>query len=246
MRRGFYWKLAAGNIRKNSKTYLPYILTCIVTVAIFYIMRSLTRNPGLNNIIGGSFIHNVLALGSAVVSIFAVIFLFYTSSFLMKRRKKEFGLFNILGMERRHLARVAGWETVYVTLAGLFLGVMLGMALDKAMFLVMLRITGREVALGFFVSGKAVMDTVGIFVSIFALIYIHSVWQICRVDPIELLRAGNVGEEEPKAKWLLALLGLCFLGGGYTIAITTQNPIASVMMFFVAVLLVIQIGRAHV
>ncbi len=239
MRRGFYWKLAAGNIRKNSKTYLPYILTCIVTVAIFYIMRSLTRNPGLNNIIGGSFIHNVLALGSAVVSIFAVIFLFYTSSFLMKRRKKEFGLFNILGMERRHLARVAGWETVYVTLAGLFLGVMLGIALDKAMFLVMLRITGREVALGFFVSGKAVMDTVGIFVSIFALIYIHSVWQICRVDPIELLRAGNVGEEEPKAKWLLALLGLCFLGGGYTIAITTQNPIASVMMFFVAVLLVI-------
>lgn len=239
MRKGFYWKLAAGNIKKNGKTYLPYVLTCVVTVAIFYIMRSLTRNPGLNDLLGGNFIQTMLAMGSAVVGIFAVVFLFYTSSFLMKRRKKEFGLFNILGMERRHLAGVVGWETVYVTLAGLLLGLGLGMALDKVMFLVILRILGREVELGFFVSGQAVGDTVSMFLFVFALIYVNSVWQICRVDPIELLRAGNVGEREPKAKWLLALLGFGFLGGGYYIAITTQNPIASVMMFFVAVLLVI-------
>lgn len=152
MKRGFYRKLAAGNIRKNSKTYLPYIVTCIVTVAIFYIMRSLTRNPGLNEMMGGNFIHTTLAMGSAVVSIFSVVFLFYTSSFLMKRRKKEFGLFNVLGMERRHLAGVVGWETVYVALAGLFPGLGLGIALDKVMFLVLLRIVGREVALGFFIS----------------------------------------------------------------------------------------------
>ena len=239
MKRGFYRKLAAGNIRKNNKTYLPYIVTCIVTVAIFYIMRSLTRNPGLNEMMGGNFIHTTLALGSAVVSIFAVVFLFYTSSFLMKRRKKEFGLFNVLGMERRHLAGVVGWETVYAALAGLILGLGLGIALDKVMFLVLLRIVGREVALGFFISVQAVMDTAALFVCIFALIYIHSVWQICRVDPIELLRAESAGEREPKAKWLLAVLGLGLLGSGYYIAITTQNPIESVMMFFVAVLLVI-------
>ena len=239
MRRGFYWRLAAGNIRKNRKTYLPYILTCIMTVAIFYIIRSLTRNPGLNEMAGGGFVHNVLGLGSAVVAIFACVFLFYTNSFLMKRRKKEFGVFNILGMERRHLAKVVGWETVYVTAAGLFFGLGLGMALDKVMFLAILQIIGRDVELGFFISGGAVTDALGMFLALFALIYINSVWQICRVDPIELLRAEAVGEKEPKAKWLLALLGAGFLGGGYYIAITTRNPIASVQLFFVAVILVI-------
>ena len=239
MRNGLYPKLAAQGMKQNRRFFLPYLLALAGLTAAFYVMSALCADPGVLEMRGFEYVMVMMQIGMFVAGILSAVLLLYINSFLMKRRKKEFGLFNILGMERRHLARVAGWETVYVTLAGLFLGVMLGMALDKAMFLVMLRITGREVALGFFVSGKAVMDTVGIFVSIFALIYIHSVWQICRVDPIELLRAGNVGEEEPKAKWLLALLGLCFLGGGYTIAITTQNPIASVMMFFVAVLLVI-------
>ena len=122
MKRGFFLKLAAGNIKKNSRTYIPYILTCIMTVAMFYIVKSLSLNPGLENMLGGNFLNTTMGLGSGVVAIFSFIFLFYTNSFLVKQRKKEFGVFNILGMERRHIARVVGWETVYVTLISLGAG----------------------------------------------------------------------------------------------------------------------------
>ena len=133
MKKRFFLKLAAENIKKNGKTYIPYMLTCILTVAMFYIVKSLSLNPGLENMLGGNFLHTTMGLGSGVVSVFAFIFLFYTNSFLVKQRKKEFGVFNILGMERRHLARVVGWETVYVTLIALGLGLLLGVALDKVM-----------------------------------------------------------------------------------------------------------------
>jgi len=151
MKRGFFLKLAAGNIKKNGKTYIPYILTCIMTVAMFYIVKSLSLNPGLDSMLGGNFLNTTMGLGSGVVAIFSFIFLFYTNSFLVKQRKKEFGVFNILGMERRHIARVVGWETVYVTLISLAAGLGLGLALDKVMFLVVARIIGAEVPLGFFV-----------------------------------------------------------------------------------------------
>lgn len=180
-----------------------------------------------------------MGLGSGVVAIFSFIFLFYTNSFLVKQRKKEFGVFNILGMERRHIARVVGWETVYVTLISLAAGLGLGLALDKVMFLVVARIIGAEVPLGFFVSAEAIAYTIVFFLVLFILIYLNSVRQIHAADPIELLRAGNVGEKEPKANWLLTVWGIATLGGGYYIAITTRNPIASVLMFFAAVVLVI-------
>lgn len=239
MKRGFFLKLAAGNIKKNGKTYIPYILTCIVTVAMFYIVKSLSLNPGLENMLGGNFLNTTMGLGSGVVAIFSFIFLFYTNSFLVKQRKKEFGVFNILGMERRHIARVVGWETVYVTLISLAAGLGLGLALDKVMFLVVARIIGAEVPLGFFVSAEAIVYTIVFFLVLFILIYLNSVRQIRAADPIELLRAGNVGEKEPKANWLLTVWGIATLGGGYYIAITTRNPIASVLMFFAAVVLVI-------
>ena len=239
MKRGFFLKLAAGNIKKNGKTYIPYILTCIMTVAMFYIVKSLSLNPGLDSMLGGNFLNTTMGLGSGVVAIFSFIFLFYTNSFLVKQRKKEFGVFNILGMERRHIARVVGWETVYVTLISLAAGLGLGLALDKVMFLVVARIIGAEVPLGFFVSAEAIAYTIIFFLVLFILIYLNSVRQIHAADPIELLRAGNVGEKEPKANWLLTVWGIATLGGGYYIAITTRNPIASVLMFFAAVVLVI-------
>ena len=239
MKRGFFLKLAAGNIKKNSRTYIPYILTCIMTVAMFYIVKSLSLNPGLENMLGGNFLNTTMGLGSGVVAIFSFIFLFYTNSFLVKQRKKEFGVFNILGMERRHIARVVGWETVYVTLISLGAGLGLGLALDKVMFLAVVRIIGAEVPLGFFVSAESIVFTVAFFLILFAMIYLNSVRQIRAADPIELLRAGNVGEKEPKANWLLTIWGIAAVGGGYYIAITTRNPMASVLMFFVAVVLVI-------
>ncbi|WP_139024172.1 FtsX-like permease family protein, partial [Desulfosporosinus sp. OT] len=111
MSRFFYAKLAATNLKKNAQTYLPYILTCIGTVMMYYIMVFLAENKGLGKMSGGFQVQAILNLGSYVIAIFAVIFLFYTHSFLIKRRKKEFGLFNILGMEKKHIAKVLGLET---------------------------------------------------------------------------------------------------------------------------------------
>lgn len=239
MKKGFFAKLAAENIKKNGKTYIPYIVTCIVTVMVFYIVKSLSVNPGLGNIAGGGFTRSAMQMGTWVVALFAVIFLFYTNSFLVKRRKKEFGLFHILGMERKHLARVMFWETIYTMLISIGLGIGLGIALDKIMFLAVVRITGREVALGFFLSREAVAVTMALFGVIFLMIFVSGAGQVWKSDPIELLRAGNVGEKEPRSNWLLTVWGFLFLGGGYYIAFVTENPIASVLMFFVAVVLVI-------
>lgn len=239
MSRGFYLKLAASNIRKNNKTYVPYILTCIMTVAMFYIMKSLSLNPDLEGLMGGQHVSYTLYLGSRIVGLFALIFLFYTNSFLIKRRKKEFGVFNILGMEKRHLAIVLAWETVYVLLLALAVGLGLGLAMDKMMFLIVARLVGGQIPLGFFFAPKAVIQTMELFAVIFVLILIRCICQVHIANPIELLQAGNAGEREPKTKWLMALLGLGCVGSGYYLAITTENPVASIPVFFVAVILVI-------
>lgn len=239
MKKGFFLKLAANNIRKNGKTYVPYLLTCIMTVAMFYILRSLSLNPGLKKMVGGGFLSYIISLGTWIVAIFAFIFLFYTNSFLMKRRKKEFGIFHILGMEKRHLSRVLGWENFYVMLISLAAGLILGIALDKVMFLLIAKVIAGEITLGFFVSAEAVGTTILLFTGIFLLIFLNSVHQIHGANSIELLRAGNVGEREPKTKWIMTILGVGCLGGGYYIAFATENPIESVLMFFVAVILVI-------
>lgn len=239
MSRSFFPRLAADNIKKNSKAYIPYILTCILTVTLYYIVRSLSLNPGLEKMAGDNIMSATLYLGSWIVALFAFIFLFYTNSFLVKRRKKEFGIFNILGMEKRHLAVVLGWETLYAAILSLAVGLLGGIALDKAMFLVINRVIGGEIILGFFVSLKAIGETVCLFGVIFLLVFLHSARQIQGASPVELLSAGNVGEKEPKAKVVLAILGVACLGAGYYIAATIRNPIMSLLLFFVAVLLVI-------
>lgn len=239
MRIGFYPKLAAGNIKKNGRTYFPYILTCILTIAMFYVFKSLSMNPGLKKMTGAEHLALIMMFGSIVIGLFALIFLFYTNSFLIKRRKKEFGLFNILGMEKRHLALVLGWETLYTMLFCMLVGIAIGIALDKAMFLLVGRIIGSEVVLGFFISPKVIAITAGLFGIIFLLIFLNSICQIHIANPIELVRAGSAGEKEPKTKWLMAFLGMCCIGCGYFIAITTENPMASIFAFFIAVVLVI-------
>ena len=239
MKTGFYAKLAVGNMKKNGKTYIPYLLTCIITVAMSYMVISLSRNPGLAEMAGGDTLSLSLHLACWITALFALIFLFYTNSFLMKRRKKEFGIFQVLGMEKRHLSRVVWWETVYVAACSLTAGLILGIALDKVMFLLITRGIGGEIPLGFFLSGTAVWETVVLFASIFLIVFLHGVCQIHRAGPIDMLRDSQAGEREPKTKWVMVILGLACLGAGYYIAVTTTNPLASLLMFFVAVLLVI-------
>lgn len=239
MKHGFYTRLAVTNIRKNRRTYIPYILTCILTVMMYYMVKSLSVNPGLGDMYGGGSVAVTLNLGTYVIALFAFIFLFYTNSFLMKRRKKEFGVFNILGMEKRHLARVILTETILVTILSIGLGLGLGILFDKAMFLLMCKVVGAEISLGFFVSERVILSTVRLFCMIFLIIYLKSIYTVQISKPIELLRGGSEGEREPKTKGFLALLGVALLGTGYGLAVTIKNPIASMGVFFVAVILVV-------
>lgn len=234
-----YPRLAFDNIRKNARTYIPYILTCSFATAMFYIMKSLSLNEGIENVQGGDTIVPMLSLGTYIIAIFVCIFLFYTNSFLMKNRKKEFGLFNILGMEKRHISKVIGYESLYVAIISLVTGIFAGIILDKLMYMLILKIMSAEIPLGFYISKNAIISTVILFGILFLLIFLNSLRMIHLSKPIELLKGGNTGEKEPKAKWFLALMGVISLGAGYYIALTVKNPINALLLFFVAVVLVI-------
>ncbi|MBU5334340.1 MAG: FtsX-like permease family protein [Anaerocolumna aminovalerica] len=235
----FYPKLAATNIKKNYQTYVPYILTSIGTVMMYYILKTISLDDGLNSMSGGDSLKTILAMGSFVIGLFSLIFLFYTNSFLIKRRKKEFGLFNILGMEKKHISRVMFFETVYVSFISIILGLLGGIVLSKLMYMLLLKLLKFEVPMGYAISFTAVYKTLILFAGIFLLTFINNLRQIHLTKPIELLKGGQVGEKEPKTKWLLTLIGLAALAGGYIIAITTESPIAALYMFLIAVILVI-------
>ncbi len=239
MSRFFYTKLALTNINKHQKTYIPYILTCISTIAMFYMMHFMSGNPGLKEMSGGDSLIAILNLGNIVIGIFSVIFLFYTNSFLIKRRKKEFGLFNILGMEKKHISKVIVWETFFVTVCSLFVGLASGMIIGKLMFLLLNNILHFEVPLTYFVSTKSIGVTLILFLGIFVLTLLNNLRHIHLAKPIELLRGGQVGEKEPKTKWVLVLIGVAALASGYYIALVTESPSAAINKFFLAVLLVI-------
>lgn len=234
-KRGLYRKLARTNIRKNTRTYLPYIAACIMTVAMFYNMYFLAGNSATKS---GS-LKSMLEMGKWLVGIFSFFFLFYTNSFLVRRRKKEFGLYNILGLEKRHIAKVMLWETLYTALAGIGLGLVFGILFSKLMILLLYRILHFDIAYGFSISANGLAVTAVFFLVLFLLILLNSLRQVHTASPIELLHGTEVGEKEPKTKWLLAVIGVLCLGGGYYIAIATENPLAALTWFFFAVLLVI-------
>jgi putative ABC transport system permease protein len=239
MSKFFYPKLALTNINKHRKTYIPYILTCIFTIAMFYMMHFISGNPGLKKMSGGDSLITILNLGIIVIGIFSVIFLFYTNSFLIKRRKKEFGLFNILGMEKRHISKVIVWETYFVTVISLVIGLLSGIIIGKLMFLLLSNILRFEIPLEYFVSLQSIGFTLVLFLGIFLLTLLNNLRHIHLAKPIELLRGGQVGEKEPKTKWLLVLIGIVTLAAGYYIALVTESPLVAINKFFLAVLLVI-------
>lgn len=234
MDRFFYPRLAVDNIRKNAQTYLPYLLTCICAVSMYYIVTTLSLDPNAGNTTS-----IVLALGSRVMLVFSVIFLFYTNSFLLKRRKKEFGLYAVLGMERRHIARILFYETLAAYLLSLVVGLALGLGLYKLVHLFLLALLKFDIRFGYFLSTQAIGQTLKLFTAIFIMLFLSSLWQIARVQPIEMMREAQSGEREPKARWLIALVGLLCLGAGYWISISTKDPMAVMVLFFFAVILVI-------
>lgn len=233
----FYPKLAVQNIRRNKQFYLPFILTCIATAAMFYIMCFLAYNPATEELHAA--LYFIMQLGCIVIALFSAIFLFYTNSFLMKRRQKELGLYNILGMGKGNIAGVLFFETLYVTLITLVCGIALGILLSKLTLLLLCKLIAFSVPYGFEISVKGILYSVYLFCGIFLVILISNLIRIKLSKPIELLRGGNVGEKEPKTKWFLAILGILALGAGYWIALVTEAPLQAILLFFVAVLLVI-------
>ena len=235
MSSAIYGKLALTNLKNNRKTYVPYILTSILTVMMYYIMDALSRS---SSIVDPS-LQSVLTCAVGVIMIFAGIFLFYTNSFLIKRRKKEIGVYNILGMGKRHIAQMLAVETVVTAVASIGAGLVFGIIFSKFMYLLLLKILHYDVRMDFEISGESIRYTLILFVVIFLMTLVFNLFQIQVSNPVELLRGGNQGEKEPKTKWLLTLAGVLLLGTGYFIAVTTEQPLAAIQSFFVAVICVI-------
>ena len=238
MNRFFYAKLAVNNIKKNAQTYIPYLLTGIGTIMMFYNMSFLAIAKDIGSLSDSAQLRSLLSFGAGVIAVFSVIFLFYTNSFLTKRRKKEFGLFNILGMEKKHIARIIFWETLFTAVISLGVGLAAGILFSKLMILLLFKIITFKVTFGFEIPIVAVINTCVLFGGIFLLNLIYNVFQVHLSKPIELLKGSSVGEKEPKTNWLIAIIGAVSLAIAYYIALTTESPLAALFLFFVAVILV--------
>ena len=219
--------------------YIPFILSSILTIMMYYMVSSLSMNPNMIEIVGGDIMQQILSLGIYVITVFAVIFLFYTNSFLIKRRKREFGLFNILGMEKKHLSIVIALESIIVFLVSMVLGIGIGILLDKAFYLLIAKMLNASITLGFYISYQSIVNSIILFFIIFLLMYVFSLIQINLSNPIELLHGDQHGEKEPKTKWLLAIIGLICLGTGYYMSVSIQDPVTAFVFFMVAVILVV-------
>ncbi len=238
MKHFFYARLALQNIRKNAQTYIPYLLTCIGSVMMFDILLTLACSREIAAMHGGSDMRTILNLGCFIIALFAGGFLFYTNSFLMKRRKMEIGLYNILGMGKRHIGKILFFETAIIAAVSLAGGITGGFLLSKAVYLFLLRLVDAPVQWGFFFSWPAAAISVLLFGGVFLLILLVNLARVHVSSPLELLRGGQMGEREPRTRWAVALLGVITLGGGYYLALTTSNPALAISAFFIAAILV--------
>lgn len=234
-----YRKLAFTNIKNNGSLYLPYIISGMVTVAMFYIMMFLNNSKGLEKIYGSSYLTSIMALGVGTIAVFSYIFIFYTNSFIIKRRKKEIGVYNILGMEKRHIAKLMGIETVTVALIAIIGGIVTGILFSKLSIMLLYKILAVKETIKFEINFSTIINTLIVFGILYALTLVYNMMQIKLANPIELLRSGNVGEKEPKSKWLMTIIAVGCLAVAYYISFTTKNPLKVLSLFFVAVLLVI-------
>lgn len=240
MNRFIFLRMALQNIRRGRQFYLPYILTLIGTSAGFYIVRALTLDPGVSQMRGGEeYVRMMLAMGSTVVAFFSAIFLFYSNSFLIKRRRKELGLYSVLGMGKRHIALMLAIETVIIAVSGIALGVAAGLLLYKLALLLLFRIVNFSVPFGFRIDMAAVASTAGIFGAVMAATLIWNMISVLRINTVQLLSSGQTGEKEPKANILFTLAGIGCLGGGYYIAMKVGTALEALATYFLAVFLVI-------
>lgn len=238
MNKNLYKKLAINNIKKNKNTYFPYIFSSIVMVCLFYILYAITIEVGKGGFYGDSTMSSILNLGVYTTGIFSVIFIFYTNSFLLKRRTKELGLYSVLGMEKKHISKVLFYEVIYSGGFSVIFGIASGVLFSKLMFAFLLNILNLDTSITLNISIKPALITTVLFLLIFAVEIIFNIVKIKRVNPIDLISGGQKGEREPKSNWFLGLIGIVSLGTGYYMALSIENPISAINMFFIAVILV--------
>lgn len=235
----FYIKMAVQNLVSNRRFYLPYSLCCIGTAAMYYIMSDISTNKTLTFERGAAYVQMVMGLGIFVLSVFSVFIICYANSFIIKRRRRELGLYNILGMEKRHIAILMMFETLLLGVGCIAAGLAGGMLFSKLTLLVLAQLLRFGVPMGFTISLPGIVMTSIQFGAIFLICLVVNVYQVLRSSPIELLHAVSKGEREPKGRILLTLFGIATLGGGYALALSVKDPVSALVLFFVAVLLVI-------
>ena len=237
--RNLYPRLAATNLKKNRRFYLPYLLACIVIVALFCIILTLASDPYLGQMQHGGSVSQVLGFGVLIMALFSTIILFYTNSIFTKQRKREFAIYNILGMEKRHISYVLFWESLYTAAMALFFGLVAAGVFSKLLQLVLVRLIGGEATFGLNISLMSIGYTAAFFGALFLLLLLNTIRIIHLSNPVQLLRAGSEGEREPRSKWILALLGAVCLAAGYIISLRTNAALYAIQYFFPAVILVI-------
>lgn len=234
-----YYRLAVTNLKNNRQFYLPYILAGMVSAMMFYLMRAIQGNDGINAMRGAGTLGLVLTMGVVIVGACVCIFLFYTNSFVMKRRKKELGVYNILGMEKRHIAKVLAWEAVILYTVSVCGGLVCGIVFNKLMTMFLYKLTGLSESIPFYISGWGCLQTAELFAVVYVLMLFYNFLQVKLANPIALLHGNNVGESEPKAKWVSAVTGLVCIFTGYYLAVCADGVLEAVNLFFWAALLVI-------
>ena len=239
MKMRLYPRLAWQGIRKNGKIYFPYLAACIFVVMVFYLIGFLSSDSVIREMEGGAQMQVVLSLGTAVMGVFSVIFLFYTNSFLMKRRKKELGLYHILGMDRKNIAFVLIWENLMTAGISLGTGLLGGILFSKLGQLAMIYLLNGKVDFSFSINFHVFILTLKTYGLIFLLLLAYRILQIFRTRPLDLLKSESLGERPPRANWISALLGAALLAAAYFLSVTTKEPVAIIWLFFVAVFMVI-------
>ena len=241
MKNSMYFNIANNNLRKNKKTYIPYILACIGTIMMFYIMNCIATNEGLDYVRGAGSLKILLGIGVKIIGLFSIIFLFYTNSFLIKRRKKEIGLYNVLGMEKKHIGKILTIETLMIGFGSLIIGIILGTILGKLLFLILINLLKVNINLSstFSISLASIKNTLFLFIPIFAVVLLQNIIMVKVNNPIELLKGGEKGEKEPKASLILTICAFGFLIVGYTMASTVDKPLKALSIVFIAIILVI-------
>ncbi len=240
MRKGIYSRLALSNFRKNRRFFVPRILAEAGLLAVFYILFTLKSDSRILEMRGGDYLASMMSIGVLVMTLLSAVLMFYINSFLMKQRKRELGLYNILGMEKRHVRRVLFFENLVSSICAVVLGLCTGMLFYKVCSLLICKLLDADVVFGFyFISAKTILASALLFLVLDTITYLFNCISIAKMKPVELLSSRHTGEREPKVKWVMLILGLLALGGGYTISIITKNPLQAILLFFVAVLLVI-------